>query len=156
DFMKQLQQQLEKRLDGGLSQVVQTSERMLTYTVHKKYLIEAVTFMKENSARFITLVGSDERERELGFGLYYVFAVDVVNRFVTIKTNIDETNQTFPSITEIFPNSNWYEREIHDLLGLQPEGHPELIPLILHADWPKNKYPLQKDYPLTKMQQAEE
>lgn len=154
--MKQLQQQLESQLDGKIPHVEQSSGRMTTYLINKKHIIETVTIMEENGARFITLVGTDERERGLGFGLYYVFAFDAVNGFVTIQAEIDETDPTFSSITEIFPNCNWYEREIHDLLGLKPEGHSELIPLILHHDWPKNHYPLRKDYPLTEKQQPEE
>ncbi|HLD49749.1 MAG TPA: NADH-quinone oxidoreductase subunit C, partial [bacterium] len=44
------------------------------------------------------------------------------------------------------PQANWHEREIRDLSGLIPEGHPDPRPLILHEDWPKDCFPLRKDF----------
>jgi Ni,Fe-hydrogenase III large subunit len=37
-------------------------------------------------------------------------------------------------------------REIHDLFGLKPVGHPDLRALVLHENWPDNLYPLRKDF----------
>ena len=40
-----------------------------------------------------------------------------------------------------------YEREIYDLFGLLPEGHPDLRPLMLYPEnWDPLVHPLRKDY----------
>ncbi|MCK9615713.1 MAG: NADH-quinone oxidoreductase subunit C, partial [Candidatus Omnitrophica bacterium] len=45
-----------------------------------------------------------------------------------------------------FKSSDWVEREIHELLGINFKGHPNLKHLLLDDDWPKDSYPLRKDY----------
>jgi formate hydrogenlyase subunit 5 len=38
---------------------------------------------------------------------------------------------SYPSLTPLVPAAFWYEREIHDLFGVRPDGHPRLEPLVL-------------------------
>ncbi len=47
------------------------------------------------------------------------------------SVSLPEAGLTFPSLTSRIPGANWYEREIHDLYGLEPAGHPQLDPLVL-------------------------
>ncbi|HEX9639627.1 MAG TPA: NADH-quinone oxidoreductase subunit C, partial [Acidobacteriota bacterium] len=54
---------------------------------------------------------------------------------------------SFPSLaTRCFPASR-FEREIHDLFGLLPLGHPDLRRLVLHQFWPLDHFPLRQDAP---------
>jgi Ni,Fe-hydrogenase III large subunit len=52
----------------------------------------------------------------------------------------------FPSVTPVLPAAHWYEREVQDLLGLVPEGHPDPRRLVLHEAWPAGVFPLRKDF----------
>jgi Ni,Fe-hydrogenase III large subunit len=52
-------------------------------------------------------------------------------------------------VAPVVPAVHWDEREIHDLLGLEPRGHPDLRRLALHDDWPAGRYPLRKDFDAT-------
>jgi len=38
---------------------------------------------------------------------------------------------SYPALTPRLPAAFWYERLIHDLFGITPEGHPRLVPLVL-------------------------
>jgi len=49
---------------------------------------------------------------------------------------------SFRTFTDVCPGTHWFEREIYDLFGLVPEGHPELNPLRFHEGWPKRSFPL--------------
>ncbi len=52
---------------------------------------------------------------------------------VTLRVRCE--TQEAPSLTPSLPAANWYEREIHDLLGIVFTGHPHLDPLLLSRDW---------------------
>lgn len=128
----------------------------LEFVVKKQNLPSHCKALVDEGGRFVTMVGTDEREIDNYFGLYYVFAFDKWGCFVTLKTKIDDDDTTFPSVTPTLSACDWYEREVNDLLGLKPIEHPNLHSLILHDDWPENEFPLKKDYPVEKMQKAEE
>lgn len=114
--------------------------------VMKEYIPQINKNIKKMGGRLITMIGTDERGLTGDFGLYYVFAVDKSHSFITVRSSVTEQDPKFPSITNDLPAANWYEREIYELLGLEPVGHPDLSPLVLHGDWPKGLYPLRKDY----------
>ncbi len=48
--------------------------------------------------------------------------------------------------SDILPPAGIYERQIHDLFGIDFRGHPDMKRIILNEDWPKDEYPLRKDW----------
>ncbi len=95
-------------------------------------------------APLATMVGLDDRTRTGLFRLVYVFSAG--DRWVSVEAAIDPASPRFPSVTPRLPAAHWYEREVQDLLGLVPEGHPDPRRLVLHDDWPAGVYPLRKDF----------
>lgn len=95
----------------------------------------------------LSLFANDERKLTGGFALYYVFALREAGKFVILKCQLDAQENTFPSITKEIHAAHLYEREIKDLYGLTPLGHPDQRPLVFHGNWPAGHYPLRKDYP---------
>lgn len=98
---------------------------------------------QELRADLVQTVGTDERPIDGKFRLYHVFRAQ--GQLLILRTAVTDE---FPSITPDVPAAHWYEREIHDLLGLKPIAHPDLRPLVMHGGWPRDLHPLRKDFDL--------
>jgi Ni,Fe-hydrogenase III large subunit/Ni,Fe-hydrogenase III component G len=94
----------------------------------------------------VSLFANDERPATGKFAIYYVFAITKEAFFIILKTGIDQHKPCFQSITNQIPAAQLYEREIKDLYGLNPEGHPDPRRFVFHGNWPDGVYPLRKDF----------
>lgn len=101
---------------------------------------------REYGYPLVLLFANDERELQDGFLLYYTFADRGNGTLYILKTKLDRTKPEFLSICETIPAAAGYEREIHDLFGLTPVGHPDPKRLVFHGNWPDGEYPLQKGF----------
>ena len=91
------------------------------------------------------LAATDTRPESGDFTLTYVFAAAEPRHPVVALASVPADAPQFPSLaTRSFPASR-FEREIHDLLGLVPVGHPEPRRLALHQFWPEGYHPLRRD-----------
>ncbi|MFB9760399.1 hydrogenase large subunit [Ectobacillus funiculus] len=145
---KQLISKIKKKLGNKVLSMNANSPNVTVILVEKVDLPAVCRFLcKEKGARLFTMVGSDERDISGSFALYYVFSFDQTPHFITVKTLIHEVDPTFPTVAIDLPAANWYEREVKDLLGLRPQGHPDPRPLVLHGDWPEKLHPLRREFP---------
>ncbi len=71
---------------------------------------------------------------------------------LSLKVRTPKDNPVLPTITDIIPGATLYEREVHDLLGVTFEGHPDLSPLVLPEGWPPDVYPLRKEWTIEKIE----
>ena len=58
----------------------------------------------------------------------------------------DESLPVVPSVVDIWPVANWFEREAFDLYGIVFEGHPDLRRIL--TDYGFVGHPFRKDFPL--------
>jgi len=98
------------------------------------------------------LCGIDERDRARRNGVpggdftvvYHLFSFGR-NAFIRIKVPLSGEYPSLPSITAIFRNANWYEREVYDMFGIRFEGHPHLERILMPTTW--QGHPLRKEHP---------
>jgi NADH-quinone oxidoreductase subunit C len=76
--------------------------------------------------------------------VYCLFSTRLHHR-VRLKARLPE-NQPIASSTAVWPSSNWLEREVFDMFGIEFTGHPDLRRILMPDDW--QGYPQRKDYPL--------
>ncbi len=109
-----------------------------------------VTFLRDDPqcrfVCFIDICGADYPARERRFDVVYHFLAPHHNRRIRVKVETDEVTPV-PSIIDLFPAANWYERETYDLYGVLFSGHPDLRRLL--TDYGFEGHPLRKDFPLT-------
>ena len=75
-----------------------------------------------------------------------LFALNPGGQWLVLQVDLPGEDRFFPSITPRIHAAKWYEREIRDMFGLIPEGHPDLRRLVRHEHWPKGTHPLKKGF----------
>ncbi|MGH2718211.1 MAG: NADH-quinone oxidoreductase subunit C, partial [Actinomycetota bacterium] len=103
-----------------------------TTMVGPQELATAVASAVAAGRRFAGIVASAGMDGSTELMAWLAGAGDLV----PIATILEGSVRCYPSLSMQVPSAQWYEREIHDLFGVVPEGHPYLAPLVLPATAP--------------------
>jgi NADH-quinone oxidoreductase subunit C len=137
-----------KQPDAVVSSTIAFGE--LTLVVNLANLEALVEFLRDDaSCRFTSLVditAVDHPERAQRFDMVYHFLSMYRNQRIRLKVAVRE-EEMVPSITDLHPSANWFEREVFDMFGILFSGHPDLRRIL--TDYGFRGYPLRKDFPTT-------
>lgn len=122
----------------------------LTILVEPADIVDVLTFLKNDVQcqffAFIDISGADYPARDKRFEIVYHLLSPRQNHRIRVKISTDEDTPV-PSVVDVFPAANWYEREVYDLYGVLFTGHPDLRRIL--TDYGFEGHPLRKDFPLT-------
>ena len=145
--------ELNEHIAAGIGDLLvdaRISHGELTIVVPREQIVPALTFLRDNSrCQFEVLIdicGVDYPARERRFDVVYHLLSVRQNQRVRVTLETDETTPV-PSVVDVFPAANWYEREAYDMYGMPFSGHPDLRRLL--TDYGFEGYPLRKDFPLS-------
>ena len=93
---------------------------------------------------FVDLCAVDYLRRDPRFEVVVNLLSHSAARRLRIRVGVPAAAPQLPSITDLFPGANFYEREAFDLFGVAFEGHSDLTRILLPDDW--EGHPLRKDY----------
>ena len=131
----------------------------ITAVVAAPYLHNVVQFLKEESGikfdMLVDIAGIDyltyPNHEGPRFAVSYAFkSMKNPGARIRLKVLVSEENLKVPTISDLYANANWYEREVYDQFGVIFEGHPDLRRLLNHVEFVG--HPLRKDYPAQKRQ----
>ncbi|MGI9356789.1 MAG: NADH-quinone oxidoreductase subunit C [Rhizobiaceae bacterium] len=140
---------LEEKLEGKID-TAEIAFDELNLTTNTSGVIPVLRFLRDDAqAQFACLVdicGVDYPERRDRFDVVYHLLSPKQNMRVRVKLTTD-TETPVPSVIDVFPGADWFEREAYDLYGILFTGHPDLRRLL--TDYGFEGHPLRKDFPLT-------
>ena len=122
----------------------------LTVYANAADIVAALAFLRDDPecqfVCFTSITAADYPDRARRFDVVYHLLSYVKNRRVRVKIQTDEDTPV-PSVCEVHPCANWFEREAFDMYGVVFESHPDLRRIL--TDYGFAGHPLRKDFPMT-------
>jgi len=152
--MQDLKAHIQSHLGDAVNsiEIIAFDDKTHEMTVHARRaeITKVIVFLRDDPickfASLIDICGADYPTRERRFDVVYHMLSMAHNTRIRIKITTDEA-VAVQSIAPVFPNANWYEREIFDMYGVAFDNHPDMRRLL--TDYGFEGYPLRKDFPLS-------
>jgi NADH-quinone oxidoreductase subunit C/D len=133
-----------------------TADLILTIWIHKEHIVDVLRFLKcEIPLPFkmlydLTAIDEHGRKHRVNQSngrftvVYHLLSFDR-NQDIRIKVSLEDANPSVTSVTSVFANANWYEREVWDMFGIHFSRHPHLRRILMPHSW--QGHPLRKEHP---------
>ncbi|MFN3229241.1 MAG: NADH-quinone oxidoreductase subunit C [Asticcacaulis sp.] len=122
----------------------------LTLEAQRDQIVSVLTLLRDGAdfrfQQLIDLCGADYPDRAERFDVVYHLLSLTQNLRVRVRVTTDEV-QPVPTVRDVYPNADWYEREAFDMYGMTFSDHPDLRRLL--TDYGFTGHPLRKDFPMT-------
>ncbi|MBD3401434.1 NADH-quinone oxidoreductase subunit C/D [candidate division GN15 bacterium] len=147
---------LTEKFGDNLRSVQPTTDQIPTVWIDRSALQPVLSFLKsevEQPYRMLydlTAIDEGSRQHPVQPGtdrfsvVYHLLSFDR-NDDIRVKVGLPEADPTVATVRTIFPNADWYEREVFDMFGVRFDGHPHLQRILMPHTW--EGYPLRKDHP---------
>ena len=149
-------QELQNRPGAAIAAIQETRDGIPTLWVARDQVRDVLRYLKRDAAQpyrmLYDLSAIDERVRAhrqdqpaSDFTVFYHLLSFERNADIRIKVALAADDAVMPTVTDIWPAANWYERELWDMFGISIEGHPHLRRILMPPTW--QGHPLRKDHP---------
>ncbi len=138
--------------DGVLETSVPQGDAMAV--IRPEFLARVIAFLKNDARLQFNMLADMTAVDYLGRSprfevVYHLLSVPNMRR-LRIKVRVDGLEPSVDSLTPLWGNANWLEREIWDMYGIRFTGHPDLRRILMYEEF--QGHPLRKDYPIRKRQ----
>jgi Ni,Fe-hydrogenase III component G len=136
--------ELRKDFDSDILEVAEKNPRRIIITIKPEAILNIAGFLyRETGFRFI-IASAIHTKR--GFEIHYHFSKDESGLILNLHVILDRENPQVESLSNMFNASNWIEREMHELFGINFLNHPNQDKLISEGNWAEGVYPYRKDF----------
>ncbi|MCJ7819989.1 MAG: NADH-quinone oxidoreductase subunit C [Bacteroidales bacterium] len=135
---------LKNRLGPDILEISSVNERRAVVSVSPGSILSCANYLYGTAGlRFIIASALHTKK---GFEIHYHFSHDQTGLILNIHVLLDKVNPQIESLSNLFSASNWIEREMHELLGINFLNHPNQEKLISEGNWAEGVYPLRKEF----------
>lgn len=141
---EEILQDLKDKFSDDIIKVFEKTGKKVYIDIRPEALTKIATYIfRDLDARFNIASGVDVRHH---MEILYHFTIDEIDLLISLRVVLEKTKLEIDSLAPVFEAANWIEREIHELLGIEFKGHPDMRKLLLPEEWPEGVYPLRRDY----------
>jgi len=137
-------EKLRENFNKEIIEVVKNSEKRATVSVNPDSILKVAEYLHKNAGLRFIIASALHTKR--GFEIYYHFSVDKTALVLNIHVILDKENPQIESLSNMFNASNWIEREMHELFGINFLNHPNQEKLISEGNWAEGVYPYRKEF----------
>ena len=137
-------EKLKKSFDTEVLKVTKKSERRATVSVKPESIVGIAEYLYKTAGLRFIIASALHTKR--GFEINYHFSLDSTGLVLNILVIINSENPQIESLSNLFNASNWIEREIHELFGIDFLNHPNQEKLISEGNWAEGVYPYRKEF----------
>jgi len=125
-------------------EVARKNQKRAVITIKPEAILRTAGHLyKEAGLRFI-IASAIHTKR--GFEIYYHFSLDSAGLILNLHVVLDSVRPEIESLSNMFNASNWIEREMHELFGINFLNHPNQDKLISEGNWAEGVYPYRKEF----------
>jgi NADH:ubiquinone oxidoreductase subunit C len=140
-------EKLNKDFKSEILEITEKNPRRIIVTIKPEAILNIAGFLyKEAGFRFI-IASAIHTKR--GFEIHYHFSKDQSGLILNLHVILDRENPQVESLSNMFNATNWIEREMHELFGINFLNHPNQDKLISEGNWAEGVYPYRKDFKST-------
>ena len=134
----------EEKFKSEIREIAMKNQKRVIISISPDSIISVAEYLyKTEGFRFIIATGLQTKR---GFEIHYHFSMDTLGLVLNIHVVLDKENPHIESLSNMFNASNWIEREIHELLGINFINHPNQEKLISEGNWAEDVYPMRKEF----------
>jgi Ni,Fe-hydrogenase III component G len=138
---------IEKFKEKFKSDILETAvknQRRIIITINPDSILYVAGYLYTTEKfRFIIATALHTKK---GFEIHYHFSKDDAGLILNLHVILDKDNPRIESLSNLFSASNWIEREMHELFGIDFLNHPNQEKLLSEGNWAEGVYPLRKEF----------
>lgn len=141
---EELVSDLKERFKSDIIDFFDRSANRIYIEIKPESIVRVASYIfKDLKARFNIASAVDARTH---IEILYHFTFEYLRLLVSLRVKLNRDRPKIDSLASVFKGANWIEREMHELVGIDFVGHPNLQRLLLSEEWPQGVYPLRADY----------
>ena len=137
-------EKLKEEFKPDIIEVTVKNQKRVTVTIRPVAILNIAGYLYK-SAGFRFIIASAVHTRR-GFEIHYHFSRDSTGLILNLHVILDRNNPEIESLSNMFNATNWIEREMHELFGINFLNHPNQEKLISEGNWAEGVYPYRKEF----------
>ena len=137
-------EKFKEKFKSDILEIAVKNQKRMIITIRPDSIVNVADYLyRTEGFRFIIASALHTKK---GFEIHYHFSKDAIGLILNLHVVLDKDNPQIESLSNMFNASNWIEREIHELFGINFLNHPNQEKLISEGNWAEGVYPLRKEF----------
>jgi NADH-quinone oxidoreductase subunit C len=137
-------EKLKENFTSDIVDITVKNDKRVIISISKDSIVNVADYLfRKEGFRFII---ASALQSKRGFEIYYHFSNDTSGLVLNIHVILDSEIPRIESLSNMFNASNWIEREMHELYGINFLNHPNQKKLISEGNWAEGVYPMRKEF----------